>query len=200
MDDKSREFLAATGGDAREAQTQPPKTEERAAFEAWYANRHPKPVHENATWAHASKVDDWEVWQARAALSSRPVQGGETPSALLVRDVAEMAGVSVPDICTAVRAIGHRETSTNTAIHPMVAVCAVAYLRKEGQFSALSSAPAQPVREPMSEGRASDRQLMDFYSVDTLPDLIDAQACHIERLQAKLPQLDQPAFTRVREG
>lgn len=65
---------------------------------------------------------------------------------------------------------------------------------------AIASAPAQPVREPMSVERESDRQLMDFYSVDTLPDLIDAQARHIERLQDKLPQLDPPAFTRVREG
>lgn len=39
---------------------------ERDAFEAWYAKRHPKPTHENSTWAHCAKMDDWEVWQARA--------------------------------------------------------------------------------------------------------------------------------------
>lgn len=45
-------------------------SDERSAFEAWYAERHPKPTHENSTWAHAQKIDDWEVWQARAALAS----------------------------------------------------------------------------------------------------------------------------------
>lgn len=50
--------------------SQPASAEdERAAFEAWYAERHPKPTHENSTWAHCAKVDDWEVWQARAALT-----------------------------------------------------------------------------------------------------------------------------------
>jgi hypothetical protein len=49
---------------------------ERAKFEEWYAKRHPTPVHENATWAHASKIDDWEVWQARASLSL-PAAGQE---------------------------------------------------------------------------------------------------------------------------
>lgn len=128
MDDKSREFLDATGGDAREAQTEPPQTEERAAFEA------------------PDLIGDFEREH---------------------RDYME--------------GCGHLS-------------------RVNSARNALRAALSQPVREPMSEGRASDRQLMDFYSVDTLPDLIDAQACHIERLQAKLPQLDQPAFTRVREG
>lgn len=48
--------------------------------------------------------------------------------------------------------------------------------------------------------RESDRQLMDFYSVESLYSLIDAQEEHIRRLQAKLPADNQPAFTRVREG
>jgi hypothetical protein len=37
--------------------------------------------------------------------------------------------------------------------------------------------------------RESDRQLMDFYSVDNLYALIDAQERHIAKLQAKLPPL-----------
>jgi hypothetical protein len=51
----------------REVKTAP--GDERATFEAWYAERHPKPTHENSTRAHCAKADDWEVWQARAALT-----------------------------------------------------------------------------------------------------------------------------------
>lgn len=43
-------------------------------------------------------------------------------------------------------------------------------------------------------------QMMKFYNVKTKDELIKMQAHHIERLQAKLPQDNQPAFTRVREG
>ena len=59
-------------------------------------------------------------------------------AALLVRDVAEMAGVSVPELCAAVRAIGYGQMSTNMAIHPMVAVTAIARLRKTGAFETLA--------------------------------------------------------------
>lgn len=44
----------------------------RAEFEAWYARRHPEPVHKNSTWAHASMCDDWEVWCAARAGSAAP--------------------------------------------------------------------------------------------------------------------------------
>lgn len=37
--------------------------------------------------------------------------------------------------------------------------------------------------------RESDRQLMDFYSVESLHELIDAQERHVAKLQAKLPPL-----------
>ncbi|MES2973427.1 MAG: hypothetical protein V4757_07450 [Pseudomonadota bacterium] len=43
-------------------------------------------------------------------------------------------------------------------------------------------------------------QLHRFYGVSTDAALIEAQAAHIEKLQAKLPRNDMPAFTRVREG
>lgn len=46
---------------------------ERDAFEAWYAQRHPKPTHENSTRAHCAKMDDWEVWQARAGAAPAAV-------------------------------------------------------------------------------------------------------------------------------
>src|SRR3990167_6386871 len=42
--------------------------------------------------------------------------------------------------------------------------------------------------------------LMKFYAVETLPDLIKAQARHIERLQAKLPPTRDTQPGRVREG
>lgn len=44
------------------------------------------------------------------------------------------------------------------------------------------------------------RQLMNFYAVDTLEALVEAQARHIEKLQAKLPPTPSLAPQRVREG
>jgi len=43
-------------------------------------------------------------------------------------------------------------------------------------------------------------QLMKFYAVDTLEALVEAQARHVEKLQAKLPQTGTFAPQRVREG
>jgi hypothetical protein len=51
-----------------------------------------------------------------------------------------------------------------------------------------------------TEHSGSIKQLMRFYRVETLEALAEAQATHIERLQAKLPQLTQPVTTREREG
>lgn len=59
-------------------------------------------------------------------------------------------------------------------------------------LSATTPAPAQPSTE--------HADLMKFYGVDTMSALAEAQHLHIEKLQAKLPRNDQPAFTRVREG
>ena len=47
---------------------------------------------------------------------------------------------------------------------------------------------------------ATDPQLLKFYGVNTDAELIAAQAGHIERLQAKLPQTPSLAPQRVREG
>jgi hypothetical protein len=44
------------------------------------------------------------------------------------------------------------------------------------------------------------QQLMKFYAVTTLPALVEAQAKHIEKLQAKLPPTPSFAPHRVREG
>jgi hypothetical protein len=45
-----------------------------------------------------------------------------------------------------------------------------------------------------------DPVLCKFYQVDSFPALVAAMEHHIERLQAKLPKDNQPAFTHVREG
>lgn len=42
--------------------------------------------------------------------------------------------------------------------------------------------------------------LMSFYAVESLGELVDAQAKHIEKLQAKLPPIADAALQRVREG
>src|SRR5690349_11944877 len=71
------------------------KENEQKAFEAWYAKRHPKPVHENPTWAHASKMDDWEVWQARASFAppAPAAQPEQQPVAIttLLRELRSIA-------------------------------------------------------------------------------------------------------------
>ena len=63
----------------------------------------------------------------------------------------------------------------------------------------LATTPAQPIAD-VSAPTDSIRQLMKFYAAATLEELIETQAKHVERLQAKLPSIQQPAFTRVREG
>lgn len=51
------------------------------------------------------------------------------------------------------------------------------------------------------QGARDHAQLMKFYGVETLSDLVDKQAHHIERLQAKLPPTPNVfAPQRVREG
>jgi len=56
------------------------------------------------------------------------------------------------------------------------------------------------VQQP-SGGEVDDTiaRLMQFYDADNLQSLALAQCKHVERLQAKLPRIDMPAFTRVRE-
>ncbi len=47
------------------------------------------------------------------------------------------------------------------------------------------------------------QQLMNFYSVDTIEALVEAQCSHVERLQEKLKELSpEPSFKpqRLREG
>jgi hypothetical protein len=41
-------------------------------------------------------------------------------------------------------------------------------------------------------------QLMRFYAVDTLEALVEAQASHVEKLQAKLPKADSGVPQRQR--
>lgn len=65
-------------------------------------------------------------------------------------------------------------------------------------YSELRAGPAQ---QP-SGGEVDDTiaRLMQFYDADNLQSLALAQCKHVERLQAKLPRIDMPVFTRVREG
>lgn len=69
--------------------------------------------------------------------------------------------------------------------------------------SALSKArpnTAEGEAQGQAPAGATDPQLLKFYSVTTDAELIAAQARHIERLQAKLPQTPSLAPQRVREG
>lgn len=78
QDKLAAEVMTSLTGDAPQPLPSPAGSEqEKAEFDAWYEKRHPSPVHENSTWAHASKMDDWEVWKARAALAAQQKNGGE---------------------------------------------------------------------------------------------------------------------------
>ena len=61
----------------------------------------------------------------------------------------------------------------------------------------LRAALAQPAPEG-ADSCEPHKALMRFYGVDSIPALIDAQAHHIERLQAKLPPTPSlaPTFPR----
>ena len=76
--------------------------------------------------------------------------------------------------------------------------------RKKGRSSSgeiysamLAAAPPAHAAQPV-EPTEAQAQLMRFYGVPDLPALIDAQAHHIERLQAKLPKQPSlaPTFPR----
>lgn len=60
-----------------------------------------------------------------------------------------------------------------------------------------STNAATPTAEPAGE---PDPQLCKFYQVKTYPELVAAQAHHIEKLQAKLPPLRNEQPGKVREG
>lgn len=158
MDDKSKEFLEATGGDAREAQTQPPQTAEAEREAA-------APIAEEAaklapilrSLCEGPSGDPEEMYEPdfepsdgdcyvvraaellellAAALSSRPVQGGERV------------------------AVGWQRAdgSLHKGCPP--------FGEPDGwePVYTLSSAPAQPVREPMSEEQAEQARQEWLYS------------------------------------
>lgn len=62
----------------------------------------------------------------------------------------------------------------------------------EAALKARKPEPGQPA--------ADHQQLMQFYNVSTVDELIAAQSHHIEKLQAKLPATPLLRPTSVREG
>lgn len=76
-------------------------------------------------------------------------------------------------------------------------------MREYARHAAAELVSARVVLEPPELPPLSDahRQLMKFYGVITLRALVNAQAHHIEKLQAKLPPTPNVfAPQRVREG
>lgn len=61
-------------------------------------------------------------------------------------------------------------------------------------------AAPQPSPTPQADSQPAPPELLKFYGVATAAELISAQARHIERLQAKLPQTLSFAPQRAREG
>ncbi|HAX23091.1 MAG TPA: hypothetical protein DCY64_22745 [Hydrogenophaga sp.] len=54
--------------------------------------------------------------------------------------------------------------------------------------------------EELGASTMPDGQLLRFYGVGDYQTLVAAQAAHIEKLQAKVPRDNIPAFTTAREG
>lgn len=75
----------------------------------------------------------------------------------------------------------------------------IAVLRGEWKAPLTMDKPERPSNGQAPAG-AADPQLCKFYGVTTGAELIAAQARHIERLQARLPQPPSFAHQRVREG
>jgi hypothetical protein len=60
--------------------------------------------------------------------------------------------------------------------------------------------PDYIARKAAEEQAKAHRTLMRFYGVSDLLSLVDQQAHHIERLQAKLPKPDVIAYSKPRAG
>lgn len=57
----------------------------------------------------------------------------EPSSPLLVRDVAELIGSTVPDVCKALVQLGHGQRSTNAAVHPEEAIAVAKLLAQPAE-------------------------------------------------------------------
>lgn len=68
--------------------------------------------------------------RAQAAIAAQPA---EPLSPLLVRDVAEMIGSTVPDVCKALVQLGHGQRSTNAAVHPEEAIAVAKLLAQPAE-------------------------------------------------------------------
>lgn len=109
---------------------------------------------------------------------------GKTDATALQAEQAEPGFVMVPT------EIVDRFPEINTSNYDHDDACA---LNAWGVELVLAARPSEPPK-------AEHETLMKFYGVSNLSALVEAQAHHVEKLQAKLPRNDQPAFSRVREG
>lgn len=100
----------------------------------------------------------------RAAISDMKLirtalaQPAEPLSPLLVRDVAELIGSTVPDVCKALVQLGHAQSSTNMAIHPEDAIAVAKLLAQPAGGGEV----ARPFRAAlMGHGRVAIGQCKD---------------------------------------
>lgn len=112
--------------------------------------------------------------QLDAAMAAHEAEKAAPVPPVLMRDVAELLGVTVRDVSAALVALGYRQRSTNMAIGGEEAVSVARHIR--------AAAHAAPVAVP----RESDAQLMTFYQAADLHALIDAMEHQIIKLQARL--------------
>ena len=91
------------------------------------------------------QVADAKRWAAvsPAAHEAEKAQAAPVP-VVFVRDIAELLGVTVPDVSAALVALGHHPRSTNMAIGGEEAVSVARHIR--------AAAQAAPVAAPSSEG------------------------------------------------
>jgi len=77
----------------------------------------------------------------------------------------------------------------------------IAYVeRRHAMFLATSPDFGCVHHTPVAGVADGTQQLMKFYRVDSLAALVEAQASHVEKLQARLPPAPSFAPVRVREG
>lgn len=117
-------------------------------------------------------ADHWLAAAHNAGMRIAELERAMTPvpcNTFLVRDVAELLGCSVPDVCTAFVQLGRGNRSTNMAITPDEALSVARHLA------------LRPAQVPMTEGTA--RQFVDWMKAqpeDREPTTIDGALAEFE--------------------
>ena len=152
--------------------------DEREAFEAWAKEygRIFTAKDDSGQYTNQWTREAWVGWQARASHAQ--------------------ACQTIDDLCARIKAADDAAADRD---YMLDSNDCIAVLRGEWKAPLAMDKPERPSNGKAPAG-AADPQLCKFYGVTTGAELIAAQARHIERLQARLPQPPSFAPQRVREG